>query len=96
MPVDADSIVPDENTDGETDVKASRLVSQASASVGLARTRWTQPPQVARIGLGPRDTGVLAGIGLDKGNGPRPRVVVISTGSDPSSQASRSAMSSRS
>ena len=85
VPLDADTIVPYENTDrGETDVKVF-----APSVVGLHIRRIGEDikagTQLFRMGdhLGPRDIGVLAGIGLDKVMvRPRPRVVAISTGSE--------------
>ena len=83
---------------GETDVKvfAPSAVGQHIRRIGEDIKAGTQ---LFRMGdhLGPRDIGVLAGIGLDKVLvRPRPRVVVISTGSNSSSRVSRSATSSRS
>ena len=85
VPPDADTIVPYENTDrGEKDVKvfAPSVVGQHIRRIGEDIKAGTQ---LFRVGdhLGPRDIGVLAGIGLDKVQvRPRPRVVVISTGSE--------------
>jgi len=85
VPPDADTIVPYENTDrGEKDVKvfAPSTVGQHIRRIGEDIKAGTQ---LFRVGdhLGPRDIGVLAGIGLDKVQvRPRPRVVVISTGSE--------------
>jgi molybdopterin molybdotransferase len=85
VPLDADTIVPYENTDrGESDVKvfAPSAVGQHIRRIGEDITAGTR---LFRDGdhLGPRDIGVLAGIGLDKVLvRPRPRVVVISTGSE--------------
>ena len=85
VPRDADTIVPYENTNrGETDVKvfAPSAVGQHIRRIGEDIKAGTQ---LFKMGdrLGPRDIGVLAGIGLDKVMvRPRPRVVVISTGSE--------------
>jgi molybdopterin molybdotransferase len=85
VPLDADTIVPYENTDrGETDVKvfAPSVVGQHIRRIGEDIKAGTR---LLRLGahLGPRDIGVLAGIGLDKVMvRPRPRVVAISTGSE--------------
>ena len=85
VPPNADTIVPYENTDrGEKDVKvfAPSAVGQHIRRIGEDIKAGTQ---LFRVGdhLGPRDIGVLAGIGLDKVQvRPRPRVVVISTGSE--------------
>ena len=85
VPENADAIVPYENTDrGENDVKitAPSVVGQHIRRVGEdieAGVRlFGEGDQ-----LGARDIGVLAGIGLDKVLvRPRPRVVVVSTGSE--------------
>ena len=85
VPELADTIVPYENTDrGVDDVKVT-----APSEPGQ-HIRWVG--EDIRVGdrlyaegdlLGPRDIGVLAGIGRDKVLvRPRPRVVVISTGSE--------------
>jgi molybdopterin molybdotransferase len=85
VPLDADTIAPYENTDrGESDVKIfmPSVVGQHIRRIGEDITAGTR---LYREGdhLGPRDIGVLAGIGLDKVMvRPRPRVVVISTGSE--------------
>jgi len=85
VPVDADAIVPYESTDrGESDVKifVPSVVGQHIRRVGEDIKVGTR---LLREGdhLGPRDIGVLAGIGVDKVLvRPRPRVVVISTGSE--------------
>ena len=85
VPLGADTIVPYENTDrGASDVKifAPSLVGQHIRRIGEDIKVGTR---LFREGdhLGPRDIGVLAGIGLDKVQvRPRPRVVVISTGSE--------------
>jgi molybdopterin molybdotransferase len=85
VPPGADAIVPYENSDrGESDVKifAPSAVGQHVRRIGediKAGTRLYKEGDH----LGPRDIGVLAGIGLDKVKvRPRPRVVVISTGSE--------------
>ena len=81
----ADAIVPYENTDrGTSDVKivAPSEPGQHIRRVGEDIEAGTQ---LFRAGdqLGVRDIGLLAGIGLDKVLvRPRPRVVVISTGSE--------------
>jgi molybdopterin molybdotransferase len=85
VPLDADTIVPYENTDrGESDVKifVPSVVGQHIRRIGEDITAGSR---LFKEGdhLGPRDIGVLAGIGLDKVLvRPRPRVVVISTGSE--------------
>jgi molybdopterin molybdotransferase len=85
VPLDADTIIPYENTDrGASDVKifAPSVVGQHIRRIGEDIKAGTR---LFREGdhLGPRDIGVLAGIGLDKVQvRPRPRVVVISTGSE--------------
>jgi molybdopterin molybdotransferase len=85
VPPGANTIVPYENTDrGETDVKvfAASVVGQHIRRTGEDIKADTR---LFRVGdrLGPRDIGVLAGIGLDKVQvRPRSRVVVISTGSE--------------
>lgn len=85
VPPNANTIVPYENTDrGEQDVKvfAPSVTGQHIRRIGEdiksgAQLYW------AGDRLGPRDIGVLAGIGLDKVQvRPRPRVVVIATGSE--------------
>jgi molybdopterin molybdotransferase len=85
VPLDADTIVPYENTDrGETDVKVF-VASPAGQHIRRIGEDIKAGTQLLRVGdhLGPRDIGVLAGIGLDKVLvRPRPRVVVISTGSE--------------
>jgi molybdopterin molybdotransferase len=85
VPEDADAIVPYENTDrGANDVKIyapsdpGRHIRRVGEDI-TAGQRMYQPGDL----LGPRDIGVLAGIGLAKVLvRPRPRVVVISTGSE--------------
>jgi molybdopterin molybdotransferase len=85
VPLDADTIVPYENTDrGASDVKifVPSVVGQHIRRIGEDITAGSR---LFKEGdhLGPRDIGVLAGIGLDKVLvRPRPRVVVISTGSE--------------
>jgi molybdopterin molybdotransferase len=85
VPLDADTIVPYENTDrGESDVKVfvPSVVGKHIRRMGEDIKAGTR---LFREGdhLGPRDIGVLAGIGRDKVLvRPRPRVVVISTGSE--------------
>jgi molybdopterin molybdotransferase len=85
VPPDANAIVPYENTDrGDMDVKifTPSAIGQHIRRIGEDIKAGTQ---LFRVGdhLGPRDIGVLAGIGLDKVLvRPRPRVVVISTGSE--------------
>jgi molybdopterin molybdotransferase len=85
VPLGADTIVPYENTDrGASDVKvfAPSVVGQHIRRIGEDIKAGTR---LFREGdhLGPRDIGVMAGIGLDKVQvRPRPRVVVISTGSE--------------
>jgi molybdopterin molybdotransferase len=85
VPLDADTIVPYEATDrGESDVKvfAPSVVGQHIRRIGEDIKSGT-PLYQEGDHLGPRDIGVLAGIGLDKVMvRPRPRVVVISTGSE--------------
>jgi molybdopterin molybdotransferase len=85
VPLGADTIVPYENTDrGASDVKvfAPSVVGQHIRRIGEDIKAGTR---LFREGdhLGPRDIGVMAGIGLDKVQvRPRPRVVVIATGSE--------------
>ena len=85
VPLDADAIVPYENSDrGESDVKifAPSAVGQHVRRIGEDIKAGTLLYKEGDH-LGPRDIGVLAGIGLDKVKvRPRPRVVVISTGSE--------------
>jgi len=85
VPLDADAIVPYENSDrGENDVKvfAPSAVGQHVRRIGEDIEAGTRLYKEGDH-LGPRDIGVLAGIGLDKVKvRPRPRVVVISTGSE--------------
>ena len=85
VPLGADTIVPYENTDrGETDVKVF-VASSAGQHIRRVGEDIKAGTQLFRVSdrLGPRDIGVLAGIGLDKVLvRPRPRVVVISTGSE--------------
>jgi molybdopterin molybdotransferase len=85
IPLDADAIVPYENSDrGENDVKilAPSAVGQHIRRIGEDIEASTKLYKEGDH-LGPRDIGVLAGIGLDKVMvRPRPRVVVISTGSE--------------
>jgi molybdopterin molybdotransferase len=85
MPEQADTVVPYENSDrGVSDVK----ITAPSAPDQHVRHRGEDiraGRELYRAGdlLGPRDIGVLAGIGLDKVLvRPRPRVVVISTGTE--------------
>ena len=83
VPENADAIVPYENTDrGENDVK---IIAPSAVGQHIRRVGEDIEAGVRLFGegdqLGPRDIGVLAGIGLDKVLvRPRPRVVVISTG----------------
>lgn len=85
IPDGADTIVPYENTDrGETDVM---IVAGSEPGKHIRRRGEdvTAGTELYRAGslLGPRDVGLLAGIGLDSVLvRPRPRVVVISTGSE--------------
>jgi molybdopterin molybdotransferase len=85
VPLDADTIVPYENTDrGESDVKVF-VPSEVGKHIRRVGEDIKAGTRLFREGdyLGPRDIGVLAGIGLDKVLvRPRPRVVVISTGSE--------------
>lgn len=85
VPLGADAIIPYENSDrGESDVKifAPSAVGQHVRRIGEDIKAGTQLYKEGDH-LGPRDIGVLAGIGLDKVKvRPRPRVVVISTGSE--------------
>jgi molybdopterin molybdotransferase len=85
MPEQADTVVPYENSDrGVSDVKiiAPSRPDQHVRHRGEDITAGTQLFRAGRL-LGPRDIGVLAGIGLDKVLvRPRPRVVVISTGTE--------------
>ena len=85
VPELADTIVPYENTDrGVSDVKvtAPSEPGQHIRRVGEDIARGTQLYAEGDL-LGPRDIGVLAGIGRDKVLvRPRPRVVVIATGSE--------------
>jgi len=85
LPEHADAVVPYENSDrGTSDVRvfAPSAVDQHVRHRGEdieAGTRLLGPGDV----LGPRDIGVLAGIGRDTVLvRPRPRVVVISTGTE--------------
>ena len=85
VPPGADAIVPYEATDrGGDDVRVS-----APSAVGQhIRRRGEDVAAGSRVltaghQLGPRDIGLLAGIGMDKVLvRPRPRVVVLSTGSE--------------
>ncbi len=85
VPEQADAIVPYENTDrGANDVKvyAPSDVGQHIRRVGEDIRAGDQLYRAGDL-LGPRDIGVLAGIGLAKVLvRPRPRVAVISTGSE--------------
>ncbi len=85
LPPAADAIVPYENTDrGSTDVRVheASVVSQHVRYVGEDIRAGAQL-FAAGDQLGPRDLGLLAAIGLDKVLvRPRPRVAVISTGSE--------------
>jgi molybdopterin molybdotransferase len=85
LPEQADTVVPYENTDrGVSDVKII-APSQADQHVRHRGEDIRAGAQLFSSGhlLGPRDIGVLAGIGRDKVLvRPRPRVVVISTGTE--------------
>jgi molybdopterin molybdotransferase len=85
MPEQADTIVPYENSDrGVSDVKIT-APSKPDQHVRHRGEDIQAGMQLFRAGdlLGPRDIGVLAGIGLNKVLvRPRPRVVVISTGTE--------------
>jgi molybdopterin molybdotransferase len=85
MPEQADTVVPYENTDrGVSDVKIT-APSQPDQHVRHRGEDIRTGAQLYRAGhlLNPRDIGVLAGIGMDKVLvRPRPRVVVISTGTE--------------
>jgi molybdopterin molybdotransferase len=85
VPEGADAMVPYENTDrGEHDVR----VDAPSTTGQHIRRRGEDveagvPLLAAGDRVGPREVGLLAGIGLDKVLvRPRPRVVVISTGTE--------------
>ncbi|HET9647926.1 MAG TPA: gephyrin-like molybdotransferase Glp [Microlunatus sp.] len=85
MPEGADAVVPYENTDrGDVDVivYAASEYGQHIRRVGEDVTAGTV---LYRVGdqLGPRDIGLLAAMGMDAVLvRPRPRVVVVSTGSE--------------
>jgi molybdopterin molybdotransferase len=85
MPEQADTVVPYENSDrGVNDVKII-APSQADQHVRHRGEDIQAGAQLFSSGhvLGPRDIGVLAGIGRDKVLvRPRPRVVVIATGTE--------------
>ena len=85
VPPGADAIVPYEATDRGTEdvqITAPSVVGQHVRRVGEDITAGTRLFS-AGDELGVRDIGLLAGIGLDKVLvRPRPRVVVISTGSE--------------
>jgi molybdopterin molybdotransferase len=85
VPAGADTIVPYESTDrGANDVKIT-VPSQPGQHIRRVGEDIEAGQLLFREGdlLGPRDIGVLAGIGLDKVLvRPRPRVVVIATGSE--------------
>ncbi len=85
IPADADAIVPYEATDrGSTDVAVSRAstvgqhIRRRGEDIGVGDLLL---PAGSRIGV--RDVGLLAAVGVDTVMvRPRPRVVVISTGSE--------------
>jgi molybdopterin molybdotransferase len=85
VPVGADTIVPYENTDrGASDVKivAASEPGQHIRRIGEDVTAGTRV-FTAGAAISSRDIGLLAAIGIDKVLvRPRPRVVVISTGSE--------------
>jgi molybdopterin molybdotransferase len=85
MPEQADTVVPYESSDrGVSDVKITEP-SKPDQHVRHRGEDIQAGMQLFRAGdlLSPRDIGVLAGIGLDKVLvRPRPRVVVISTGTE--------------
>jgi molybdopterin molybdotransferase len=85
MPEQADTVVPYENSDrGVSDVKIF-APSEPDQHVRHRGEDIRAGTELYRAGdlLGPRDIGVLAGIGMDKVLvRPRPRVVVISTGTE--------------
>ena len=85
LPPAADAIVPYENTDrGASDVRV-HVASVASQHVRYVGEDIRAGVQLFTAGdqLGPRDIGLLAAIGVDKVLvRPRPRVAVVSTGSE--------------
>ncbi len=85
VPEGADAIVPYENTDrGEIDVTISAL-SEYGQHIRRVGEDVTAGTVIYRAGdqLGPRDIGLLAAMGIDTVMvRPRPRVVVVSTGSE--------------
>jgi len=85
IPPGADAIVPYENTNRGADdvlVHAPSVLGQHIRRRGEDVEEGTQVYSAGDV-LGPRDIGLLAAIGLDKVLvRPRPRVVVISTGSE--------------
>ena len=86
VPEQADAIVPYENTDRGDQRRQDHRAERGRTSTSAASARTSRPASscsARAIVLGSRDIGVLAGIGRDKVLvRPRPRVVVISTGSE--------------
>ena len=82
VPLGADTIVPYENTDrDDTDVNVF-VASAAGQHIRRVGEDIKAGTQLFRVGdrLGPRDIGVLAGIGIDKILvRPRPRAEAAST-----------------
>ena len=85
VPPAADTIVPYENSDRGSDEVQIFVPSQPGQHIRRVGEDVTAGSQVFQAGdqLGPRDIGLLAAIGLDKVLvRPRPRVVVIATGTE--------------
>ena len=85
VPVAADTIVPYENTDRGSDDVRIFAPSQPGQYIRRIGEDVTEGSQIFRQGdqLGARDVGLLAAIGLGKVLvRPRPRVVVIATGTE--------------
>ena len=85
VPPGADAVVPYEHTDRGSDTATFMHAPTVGDHIRRAGEDIAVGDRIASIGdrLGPRQIGMLAGIGIDQVLvRPRPRVVVISTGSE--------------
>ncbi|WOQ16181.1 gephyrin-like molybdotransferase Glp [Raineyella sp. W15-4] len=85
VPPGADAVVPYEHTDRGSESATFLHAPEAGANIRHVGEDIAVGDHIAAIGdrLGPRQIGMLAGIGIDQVLvRPRPRVVVISTGSE--------------
>ena len=85
IPRGADAVVPYEATDRGNNRVSIREAAEAGARIRLRATDVTTGDEVLPAGtvLGPREIGLLASLGAPRVRArPRPRVVVMSTGSE--------------